>query len=217
MKYDLDMTVKNEIAAENLCAEICGYLPEVKSKSVQWGTQTEPVARKTFNKTMKKTHKNFSCTESGLGPHIAASPDGDCKCDCCSDTLFECKCPWTHRGKSVSEYAQEKGSCLVMSSDKGQETSLTGVQLNNKHRYFTQVQHQMFVCEKQEEYIYVNTTKDAFTEKITFNPNYKKNVKKFEHFFNNYICPELFTKKKLSKVIARSILKDIVDASTCSS
>ena len=47
-----------------------------------------------------------------------------------------------------------------MSSDKGQETSLTGVQLNNRHRYFTQVQHKMFVCEKQEEYFYVYTTKE---------------------------------------------------------
>ena len=54
-----------------------------------------------------------------------------------------------------------------MSSDKGRETSLTGVQLNNKHRYFTQVQHQMFVCGKQEKYFYVYTTKDAFTEKLT--------------------------------------------------
>ena len=50
VKCNVDMTVKNEISAENLCAEICGYLPEVKSKSVQWGKQTESVARKTFNK-----------------------------------------------------------------------------------------------------------------------------------------------------------------------
>ena len=101
VKYNADMTVKNEISAENLCAEICGYLPEVKSKSVQWGKQTESVARKTFNKTMKATHKNFACTESGLvisakSPYITASPDGYCKCNCCPDTLFECKFPWTH-------------------------------------------------------------------------------------------------------------------------
>ena len=51
VKYDSDMAVRNETAAENLCADICGYLPEVKSKSIKWGTQTEPVARNTFNKT----------------------------------------------------------------------------------------------------------------------------------------------------------------------
>ena len=45
----------------------------------------------------------------------------------------------------------------------------------------------------------------------------RANLPKFEHFFNNYICPELFTNKILSKVIARSILKDLVDASTCAS
>ena len=85
VKYNSDMAVRNETAAENLCAEICGYLPEVKRKSVQWGTQTEQVARNTFNKTMKKKHKNFNSTESGLVisvnyPYVAASPDGDCKC-----------------------------------------------------------------------------------------------------------------------------------------
>ena len=75
----------------------------------------------------------------------------------------------------------------------------------------------MFVCEKQEEYFYVYTTKDTFTENISFNQNYTTNLAKFEHFFGSYICPELFTKKILSKRIVRSILKDIIDASTCAS
>lgn len=109
----------------------------------------------------------------------------------------------------MSEYVQEKGSCLVKSTatNTSGETTLPELQLYNKHRYFsTQVQHQMFVCKKQEEYFYVYTTKET-------------NLPKFEHFFNNYIRPELFTNKILSKIIARSILKDIVtvDASTCAS
>lgn len=59
------------------------------------------------------------------------------------------------------------------------ETTHPEFQLYDKHRYFSQVQHQMFVCEKQEEYFYVYTTKDTFTEKIKFNLNYKKNLPKF--------------------------------------
>ena len=35
VKYDADMTVKNEISSENLCAEICGYLPEVSGANRQ--------------------------------------------------------------------------------------------------------------------------------------------------------------------------------------
>lgn len=81
----------------------------------------------------------------------------------------------------MSEYVQEKGSCLVMSSatSTSGETTHPEFQLYDKHRYFSQVQHQMFVCEKQEEYFYVYTTKDTFTEKIKFNLNYKKNLPKF--------------------------------------
>lgn len=77
--------------------------------------------------------------------------------------------PWTHRGKVVSEYVQEKGRCLVKSTatNTSGETTLPELQLYNKHRYFsTQVQHQMFVCEKQEEYFYVYTTKDSESAKV---------------------------------------------------
>ena len=121
---------------------------------------------------MKATHKNFACTESGLvisakSPYVAASPDGYCKCNCCPDTLFECKFPWTHRGKSIPGYVKEKECCLLTSSSTGGNSSLPGVQLKNNHRYFTQVQHQLFERENEEEYFYVYTTKDTFTEKIT--------------------------------------------------
>ena len=145
-------------------------------------------------------------------PYIASSPDCYCTCNCCPDTLFECKCSWTHRGKVVSEYVQERGSCLGKSTatSTSGETTLLEFQLYNKNSYFTQMQQQIFVCEKQEECFYVYTTKDTFTERITFKPNYAVNEPKFEHFFSNYICPELFTNKILSKIIARSILKVVL-------
>lgn len=44
-------------------------------------------------------------------------------------------------------------------------------------------------------YIYVYTTKDTFLEKITCNLNYKENMAKFEHIFNNYTCPEISKKE----------------------
>ena len=74
----------------------------------------------------------------------------------------------------------------------------------------------MYVKNNKSTFMYT-LQKDTFTEKIDFNLNYTTNVAIFEHFFNNYICPELFTKKIMPKVIARSVLKDIVDASTCTS
>ena len=72
-----------------------------------------------------------------------------------------------HRGKSIPEYVKEKECYLLTSSSTGGNSSLPGVQLKHNHRYFTQVQHQLFECEKEEEYFYVYTTKDTFTEKIT--------------------------------------------------
>lgn len=72
----------------------------------------------------------------------------------------------------------------------------------------------MLVCQKQEDFFYVYTTKDSFTEKISFNPEYMNNLAKFEHFFDNYICPELFSHSILAKVIVKSIVNDIFNMST---
>lgn len=118
--------------------------------------------------------------------------------------------PWTHRGKVVSEYVQEIGSCLVMSTatNTSGETTLPELQLYIKHIGISALR-----CNIRCLYVQNKKSTSMFTLQRT------ANLPKFEHFFNNYIRPELFTNKILSKIIARSILKDIVtvDASTCTS
>ena len=41
-KYDDNLNIKNVKAAENLCADICGYKKKVDVKPMQWGRQNEP-------------------------------------------------------------------------------------------------------------------------------------------------------------------------------
>ena len=50
----------------------------------------------------------------------------------------------------MPEYVREKDCYLLTSSSIGGNSSLLGVQPNNNHRYFTQVQHQLFLRDKEE-------------------------------------------------------------------
>ena len=108
-KYDDSLTIKNVKVAENLCADICGYKEKVYAKPMQQGRQNEPKARNTYRKEFKGNHKSFTCKEPGLVisssyPYLAASPDGEISCKCHGDGLYEAKCPWKHRNKTMKEY-----------------------------------------------------------------------------------------------------------------
>ena len=89
---------------------VMGYYESTFSKSATYGTSKEPLVRKLYCWTMASQHKHFLFTETGLhvsheAPCIAAFPDGLVSCACCGLGLFEAKCPWTHRAKTVQELA----------------------------------------------------------------------------------------------------------------
>jgi hypothetical protein len=243
-KYDGNLNIKNVKAADNLCAEICGYKKKVDAKPMQWGRQNEPKARNKYRKDLKGNHKCFTCKESGLVisstyPYLAASPDGEVSCKCHEDGLYEVKCPWTHRNKTMKEYVAQRDSFLVIDNsffsnivndilnrvfqDVGLEDisiSKVGVstcstkpfQLQRSHKYYSQVQHAMFVCQKEYCDFHVYLPKESFVQRITASDNYKKNLPKLEKFFDDFIAPEMFTKKLLSKEIVSRILKEIIDS-----
>ena len=177
---DDNFNIKNVKAAENLCADICGYKRKVDVKPMQWGRQNEPKARNKYRKEFKGNHKSLTCKESGLVisslyPYLAASPDGEVYCKCHGDGLYEVKCPWKHRNKTIKEYVAQRDSFIVtdnsfftniardvlnrafqfvglddISADKMKEVSSTKpFQLKCSHKYNTQVQHAMFVCQKK--------------------------------------------------------------------
>ena len=55
-------------------------------------------------------HKSFSFKAesepviSPKHPHLAASPDADVSYKCHGMDLYECKCPWIHRDKTIMKY-----------------------------------------------------------------------------------------------------------------
>ena len=211
-KFDKHLSVKNEKAAFNLCAQILGYKKNAYSKAIQWGNMFEPYARKRYIKEMQKSHKSFKCVETGLlisteHPYLAASPDGITTCTCCGTGLVEIKCPWTSRQKKVSEYVKTNQSFLELITGTNTYT------LKNNHPYRTQIQHQLYITGYLYADLYVCLSSDQHRERIYADPNYYQNISKFKKFFSEFIVPELFSKEIEKKQIIDSILIDLITKS----
>jgi hypothetical protein len=170
-----------------------------KHKAVQWGNQHEDIARGAFLEQERTRHRNVQVFASGLlvdhaNPFLAVSSDGIVACDCCPRRVLEIKCPFKHRNNSLTVAAQEDNSfCL----DKH-------IQLKKSHRYFTQVQLQMFVHNLKKCQFFVYTCVDSVCIDIEFDFEFcKKLVDRCRMFFFQHVLPELLTRR-----LERGVLPD---------
>ena len=70
----------------------------------------------------------------------------------------------------------------------------------------------MFMCQKKYTDFHVYLPKESFVQRITSSDDYEKHIPKLEKYFDDYIVPEMFSKKILSKEIASRIMKEIIDS-----
>ena len=97
---------------------------------------------KNISNVTPKTTKNLSVVETGLfvsceNSVFGALPDRIVSCECHESGLLEVKCPWTHRDKSVIDYAKLEESCFEVADDK--------IALKKSHSHDYQVQMQLAV------------------------------------------------------------------------
>lgn len=106
-------------------------------------TQSTDTARTEYLQQQAPHHDNLTIEQSGFCinpafPQVGASPDGLVSCDCCGQGCLEVKCPAKHKHSTVQEACDaDKDFCLHRVDGI--------VQLKQGHRYYTQVQTQMFV------------------------------------------------------------------------
>ena len=110
--------------------------------SLKYGREMEEKARQFYFNAVKNKHENFKVKTTGLHihidtPHLGASPDGIISCDCHEEGLLEIKCPYNYR------HGLSGWKC-----DKDFPVDEYGI-IKKKHKYYTQMQGQMMILNKQ--------------------------------------------------------------------
>ncbi|XP_071119026.1 uncharacterized protein [Haliotis cracherodii] len=186
------LVMKDTTDPTNTIKRIMGYSSRdlTKIKAVAWGIDNEDKARICYSMHQSRQHVNFRCRRAGVlicasKPCIGASSDGTVFCDCCGKGCIEIKCPYKHRDTDITTAAQDKGFCL-----NGDLMLKTG------HKYYTQVQLQMYVHNVTYCDFVVFSNVDMVIARIPRDSSFcSKLVTNCENFFLKHVLPEIISRK----------------------
>ena len=151
--------------------------------------------------TDPQIHMERTCVEF---PYIAASPDALVSCTCHEPGLLEIKCPWTHRGSTITQYSTDKKSCLEMVNNEPR--------LKRTHMYWYQVQCQKHATKRKWCDFFLCTTKDSFLERVTYNEVFfAANVEKAKVVYEKLIVPEIFTRELKSNIQLEHDIRNVIN------
>lgn len=118
-------------------------------------------------------------------PWLSGSPDGLFSTgeDTC---LLEIKCPYARRDEEIINHQEEKCFVPYLKYINGRLT------LSKTHRYYTQVQLLMFICNVQECFFFVYTQKQNIIVCVQRDDGFlSEAVGALEDFYFAYLLPEL--------------------------
>ena len=159
-------------------------------KYMQWGKDMESIAITKYAQTITAFHQDIKISQSGLVispklPYLAASPDGIRHCSCHEKCLIEIKCPYTLKDKDPTKCFGIDSFCIDATGN-----------LKKSHRYYAQVQMQMYVTLIDTCDFVVYTEKDIFITKIEKDSAFIDSmVVKSTKFFFNHLMPELLSRQ----------------------
>jgi len=185
------ISLKPETSKTNVLKKIMKYSQKDLSnvEAIKFGLRHEGKAKATYISEMQTKHENFSTTECGLFvdctfPIFAATPDGMRTCACHGDGLVEIKCSFKHKDSNIHEICDPS-----FYLDENME-------LKKSHRYYTQVQFQMYVCGKQFCDFVVFTNKDVLTTTVYYDADFvNQMVGKCVKFALEDLVPEIIQHK----------------------
>ncbi len=157
-------------------------------EAVKFGRKYEPVAISAYSDAMMD-HEDFSFKECGLFidstfPLFGATPDGLRKCKCCDEGLLEIKYAYKHKDSNISDISDPN---FYLDSDN---------KLKKSHRYYTQVQFQMYACGKAFCDFVVYTQKSVMWQRVLYDHDFVNAVvRKYAEFAVNDLVPELVQHK----------------------
>lgn len=162
----------------------------LENSVVHWGIKQEPIAKKRYKAYMKlKKKQNVIVEDMGLVlyPHcsyLGASPDGIVTFET-HKYILEVKCPFKWRQCTILEACKDKTFCCYIDDTNT-------IQLKKSHKYYTQVQGQMGVCQMERCDFVIYTIKDFLVIPIQFDNSFWESLLiKLKKFYIEELFPKL--------------------------
>ncbi|XP_076125445.1 uncharacterized protein LOC143104968 isoform X2 [Alosa pseudoharengus] len=134
------------------------------------------------HRDMKVEHCGFIINPSF--PEIGATPDALVHCACCGKGCVEIKCPFKHKDHNILQACTDKEFCLQFTEGR--------MELKQTHKYYKQVQTQIFVTESQFCDFVVWTTKSLATVRVMPDVElWETLLPTAQTFFYKVVLPEL--------------------------
>ena len=180
------------------------HLPQIK-----WGNAHEKDAIKSFMSDVASQHDGGlqGFKQCGLFikpdyPYLAASPDGLFLCKCCGLSIVEAKCPYSVRNENI--HVKDTFDRVDFLEDFNGKP-----RLKRSHKYYTQMQAQMWVCGVSHGFFIVWTQGGPpFFERVELDMEFCLNVvNNITLFYKSFVLPcllgyrDIFECPKCNKVI----------------
>ena len=180
------------------------YSSPPNAPSLNYGREMEPKARHFYNKLMARDHETFSKELTGLHvspqyPYLGASPDGVVSCSCHGECLLEIKCPYKYR-TGLKNWQIDKNFPIDSSGE-----------IETSHRYYTQVQGQMFILNKEYCDFFVwtplETHENYLLLRVQKDDNFIKTMlPRLGYFFHAFLKKWLLVKMTFTLIINKNII-----------
>ncbi|KAK0134969.1 Protein YNG1 [Merluccius polli] len=158
-------------------------------EAIQWGREKEDTARVSYITETELRHRDMKVEQCGFivnpsFPEIGATPDALVYCACCGKGCLEIKCPFKHWDHNILQACTDKDFCVQFTEGR--------MLLKKTHKYYKQVQTQIFVTESQFCDFVVWTTKSLTTVRVMPDVGlWETLLPAAQDFFYKVVLPEL--------------------------
>lgn len=163
----------------------------LKTDAINWGNEHETTALKAYRSLMESTNKHSEISVDREGfrisdevPYIGVSTDSIMTCDCHGKRIVEVKCPFSAKDKDMKSFL-DSADCYIKQNE-----------LKNTHKYYSQVQLQMFVYQVDSCDFVTWAPKFVIITYVKKDEKFvREMIDKCKLMYRNHILPELLTRK----------------------
>ena len=181
----------------------------IRSPALEYGRESEKLMFETYCTSLGNMfHHSLEVKRTGMRicptePWLSASGDGRFTCACHGSGILEIKAPYRWRSHTPDEAAQDSDFYLD-----------TQLELKKSHKYYAQIQLQMFVydCQWCDFVVYFGEKRQFTVKTIPRDDSYLSNtLPQLRTFWERAVLPELLTRRLEESERQRKAVEESTD------